>query len=530
MNAPIPMKKLLSKELKDYYWAYADILRDIGINESTYDQRIMGFMAVKLLIDNNKLKFNFEYYNDFGLNKKVYEKYKGKNSKETLLNLIRDIENFGKNLKYFEQKREYNPDTSTNILSYLNHFKTFELERYIQELPNKHLENVLDIYTFKANFVNYPKDGYKDLYESTISRMKKMSGDLTGQHFTQKSIIHLMCEVSTFDAKGYDKLAIYDPTCGTASMLMESAYYFHKKNNINNIELYGQELHGQTWLLAKIFLEISSLDGKIDGIKNTIAYGNTLTNPAFANGIDNHDSFDFIIANPPFGVDWKHNHSEIVENMKSEKSNFFVVKDDKNKIVTPKKSDGQFLFMQHIINLMKKESSRGKKAQASIISSSTLISTGNARSSESKIRKEIFNMGFVNAVLEQPNAMFTNTDISSHIWFLDSDKSETIKFIKADTKEKKLFTPHPKAKDKMKNSYSKDNIKDIKSYIERKKDYEYISKNLSSKNLFSVNIANIVGFKDEEENISFEEIEKKLNELMLGLCEDFKNNSFLGIK
>jgi len=530
MTAPISMKKLLTKELKDYYWAYADILRDIGVNESTYDQRIMAFMAVKLLIDNHKLKFNFEYDSNFGLDKKVYEKYKGKDSKETLLNIIKDIENFGKNLKYFEQKRKYNPDTSTNVLTYLNHFKTFELERYIQELPNKHLENVLDIYTFKANFVNYPKDGYKDLYESTISRMKKMSGDLTGQHFTQKSIIHLMCEVSTFDAKGYEKLAIYDPTCGTASMLMESAYYFHKKNKINNIELYGQELHGQTWLLAKIFLEISSLDGKTDGIKNTIAYGNTLTNPAFANGIDNHDSFDFIIANPPFGVDWKHNYSEIVENMKSEKSDFFVVKDDKNKIVTPKKSDGQFLFMQHIINLMKKESSRGKKAQASIISSSTLISTGNARSSESKIRKEIFNMGFVNAILEQPNAMFTNTDISSHIWFLDSDKSETIKLIKADTKEKKLFTPHPEAKDKMKNSYSKENIKDIKNYIEKKKDYEYISKNLSSKNLFSVNIANIVGYKDEEENISFEEIEKELNELMIGLCEDFKNNSFLGIK
>ena len=145
------------KELKDYYWSYADILRDIGINESTYDQRIMAFMALKLLIDNNKLMFNLEY--------------------------------------------------------------------------------VLDIYTYQADFTSYPKEEYKDLYEKTVSRMKNLSGDLTGQH---------------------------------------------------------------SWLLSKIFLEITHQE-------NIIAYGNTLTNPAFANGIDGKESFDFIIANPPFGVDWKHN-------------------------------------------------------------------------------------------------------------------------------------------------------------------------------------------------------------------------------
>ncbi len=184
-----------SRELKDYYWAYSDILRDIGINESTYDQRIMAFMALKLLIDNHKLKFNFDYSDSFGLDEKEYEKYEKEDTKNTFLNIIKDIENLGQNLNYFEQESKYNPDKSKNILTYLNHFKTFELERYIQELPNNYLENVLDIYTYKANFINYPKDGYKDLYESTISRMKKLSGDLTGQHFTQKSIIHLMCEM-----------------------------------------------------------------------------------------------------------------------------------------------------------------------------------------------------------------------------------------------------------------------------------------------------------------------------------------------
>jgi type I restriction enzyme M protein len=165
----IPIKtKIPEKILGDYYWAYSDILRDIGINESTYDQRIMAFMALKLLIDNDKLKFNFEYKNKFGLTTKLYNQYKKEDTKNTLLNLIQNIEQLGQNLNYFVQNAKYNPDTSTNILTYLNHFKTFELERYIQELPNNYLEDVLDIYTYKANFRDYPKEQYKDLYETTV--------------------------------------------------------------------------------------------------------------------------------------------------------------------------------------------------------------------------------------------------------------------------------------------------------------------------------------------------------------------------
>ena len=530
MTAILDRTKIHENRLGDYFWAYADILRDIGINESTYDQRIMAFMALKLLIDNDKLAFNFEYENSFGLNPEIYKEYKKEDTKSTFLNIIKNIEKFGQNLNYFEQDSKYNPDTSRNILTYLNHYKTFEIERYIQELPNNYLENVLDIYTYKANFRDYPKEQYKDLYEATISRMKKLSGDLTGQHFTQKAIIHLMCEVSALDVRTKKKLAIYDPACGTGSMLMESAHYFFNKNKKQNIELYGQELHGQTWLLAKIFLEISSLDGTIQGIKNTIAYGNTLTNPAFAKGINGSNSFDFIIANPPFGVDWKHNYDDVVKNMNTKESDFFVIKDEKGKIVTPKKSDGQLLFMQHIIKLMQSEKKRRKPSHAAIISSSTLISTGSVTSSESKIRKEIFNTGFISAVLEQPNAMFTNTDISSHIWFLDSNEHTSVKIVKADNKEDTLFSPHPSPKDKMKNSYSDNNIKDIARYLQpNTTDYTYVSKSLDSKDRYEINISNEIGFKDEIEDLSFDELTNKLNALMKEMCNEFQNGSLFGI-
>ena len=507
------------KELKDYYWAYADILRDIGVNESVYDQRIMAFMALKLLIDNDKLKFNLEFREHFGLSDALYKKYEAKDTQSTFLNIIKDIENLGQNLQFFTQESHYNPDESQNILHYLNHFKTFELERYILELPNDYLEHVLDIYTYQANFTEYPKEDYKDLYEKTISRMKKLSGDLTGQHFTQKSIIHLMCEMSIEDIKCKNKLAIYDPTCGTGSMLMESAYYFKQKAKIDDIELYGQEMHGQTWLLAKIFLEIT-------GQKNIIAYGNTLTNPAFSDGINGDESFDFIIANPPFGVDWKHSYDKVLADMKSQQSHFFTVRDEKNKLVTPKKSDGQFLFMMHIIKLMLQEARRGKRAKAGIISSSTLISTGSNAGSEAKIRKAIFGEGIVNAVLEQPNAMFTNTDISSHIWFLDTQKSENIKLLKADTKEETLFSPHPSPKDKMKNSYASSDIKKLKKYLNTKRDYEYISKTVDT-NRCGINISNEIGFKDTSVDVSFDELFGEFDELMDDMCSLYKNSKLV---
>jgi len=511
------------KELKDYYWAYSDILRDIGINESTYDQRIMAFMALKLLIDNDMLSFNLEYTNNFSLSYGDYVEYKGKDTKETFLNIIKDIEILGKqeNLHYFHQDSKYNPDKSKNILTYLNHYKTFELERYILELPNKHLENVLDIYTYQADFRNYPKEGYKDLYEKTVSRMKKMSGDLTGQHFTQKSIIHLMCEMGIQGIKDNEKLAIYDPTSGTGSMLMESADYFKKHTKVKEIELYGQEMHGQTWLLSKIFLEIS-------GYNNKIAYGNTLTNPAFADGINGNDNFDFIIANPPFGVDWKHNHEEITQNMQSRKSNFFVVRDEKGKVVTPKKSDGQFLFMMHIINLMKKENKRGKRATAGIISSATLISTGSSTSSEAKIRKAIFGENLVSAVLEQPPAMFTNTDITSHIWFLDTLPTSKIKVVKADSKEEELFVSHPNAKDKMKHAYNKENIKKLKRYLTNKGDKKFVCKSLSNDRC-EINISQEIGFRDDSEELSIDALIAELDGLMKDMCDDYQKNGLFSL-
>ncbi len=508
------------KTLGDFYWAYADILRGIGIPESTYDQRIMAFMAVKLLIDNSKLLFNFEYKQQFGLSDTLFEQYKGEDTKTTFKNIMSDLENLGQELRYFSQEAKYNPGEKENVLAYLNHSKFFALDAYIEELPNDYLEMVLDIFTYKADFKNFPKEQYKDLYEITISRMADLKGDLTGQHFTQKSIIHLMCEMASERMKENQHIAIYDPTCGTGAMIMEAAYYFQHHVKGATIEVYGQEYHPQVWLLCKIFLEISSLKGEggeTQGIPNIIAFGNTLTAPKFSEGINGEDSFDFIIANPPFGVDWKHDQEKVLDNMRlGEKSHFIVVKDKKG-IVTPKKSDGQYLFMQHIIKLMGKEKARGKQAMAAVITSSTLISTGSKTGSEALIRNRIFNMGVLRAVVEQPDAMFTNTGITSHVWFFDTalEKGESIKILKADNSEKALFGAHPKATKHMKNAYSAEQIKTIIQYLHQKEEIEFITKNINPKDCFAININALVGKRIIEEKVDIAELEKEIRDCVV---------------
>lgn len=532
MTMPLSKTKIPENKIGDFYWAYADILRGIGINETVYDQRILAFMSLKLLIDNNKTKFNFDWRNQFGLTNDLYKKYKSDNTIKTFLNIISDINNLGTNLTYFNQPSYMTPAQTSvessydeNCLIYLDHKKTFTLSEYVEELEEPHyLEMVLDIYVQKANFVGYPSEKYKDLYEVTIARMKKLSGTLTGQHFTQKSIIHLACASALESIKKDEKIAIYDPTCGIGSMMIESALYFNDKLNktstgkikktAKKVAVYGQEYNGQSWLLSKIFLEITSLDGKNQGIENQIAYGNTLTNPIFAKKINSDKSFNFIIANPPFGVDWKHDHSSIIADMKSKDSNFEVIRDQKKNIILPKKSDGQFLFMQHIISLMLHEKkNRGKDAIACIISSSTLVSTGAELSSESKIRSHIFDMGIVKAILEQPKAMFTNTDISSHLWFLNTDFKKYIKILKADTKEDKLFSQHPYPKDKMKHYYSDDDIDNILSYLSAKKDYQYISKTI--KNLrYKIEIPKEIGFKNLDSDVDIAKIQDDIKNII----------------
>ena len=518
---------------QDFFWKHADILyASAGVNPSGYDERIIPFIALKVLIDYRKVKFNLDYRNKFGLSDRDFEKIKGNNLRETFLNLIKNIEEFS-NFKYMEQKAKYNNPKSNSeekesAIKYFN--EAFNFENHIKELSEDYLlEAILDIYN-SIDFKEVPKEQFKDLYETTISRMRKgkqrgFNGNFIGQHFTQSATVKLMCEVAHSKMKKNNKLAIYDPACGVGMMLIES-YFFFKNKGIKEIEVYGQEIDLKVWLLAKIFME--ALD-----IPNTIARGNTLTNPAFINGLNGNDSFDFIITNPPFGIDWKHEEKIISENMQKEESSFFfVVKDENNKIILPPKNDGQFLFMLHIIKLMLNEKEKGKNAFAGIISSSSL--PYNSGKSESIIRQRIFETGIVDTILLQPQNMFSNTSMQTCIWFLNTQKMDSkskynITIIRADNPN--LYSKHPELIENMKNTYSDENIKEIVNLIKsNKKDVPFKKKIIDVKTgnsiISKLNISSEIPFESEKiEDIDLYELYIDLMAKLDCLCKTIKKDA-----
>lgn len=351
----------------------------------------------------------------------------------------------------------------------------------------------------------------------------KFAGELVGQHFTQKSIIHLMCEYALTRIKTKKYIAIYDPTCGTGSMVMESAYYFRSKLPKAKIDVFGQEMNGKVWFLCKIFLEICPWDNGIQGIPNIIAFGNTLTRPAFADKINGDDSFDFIIANPPFGVDWKQDYEEIIKNMASDSPHFLVVNDGK-KFITPRKSDGQFLFMMQIVRLLTAERARGKDAIAAVISSSTLSSTGAQTGSESKIRHKIFEERVVTGILEQPNAMFTNTDIGTHIWFFDNAQSKNIRIVRAGNSEKPMYSPHPASQDKMRNTYSNENITELINILQESKPQDYVAVSIPAEGRHAINLQTEIGRREIVNTIDLDELEAQILQELDLLIQNLKPN------
>ncbi len=438
----------------DFFWKHADVLyASAGVNPSGYDERVIPFIALKVLIDYGKTQFNLDYKNNFGLSPSQYNKIKGKSLRETLVNIVKNMDKLS-NFSFMEQPKKYNDPKSSsqreeNAIRYF--IEAFNFDRHMKELSDDYLlEYILDIYN-EVDFKDVPREQFKDLYETTVNRMRKgrqrgFNGSFMGQHFTQSATVRLMCEVAFSKMKKKTKIAIYDPACGVGMMLME-AYFFFKDKGVKRIEVYGQEIDLRVWMLAKIFME--AMD-----IPNVIARGNTLTNPAFINGLNGDDSFDFIITNPPFGIDWKHEEPVVRKNMESDDPVFFVVRDDKGNVVLPPKGDGQFLFMLHIIKLMLNEKEKGKDAFAGIISSSSLPHASGKQ--QDLIRKAMFESGVVDTILLQPPNMFSNTSMQTCVWFLNTQKMDkktkyNLTLVRADNPE--LHAKHPEPIESMKNTY-----------------------------------------------------------------------------
>ena len=257
------------------------------------------------------------------------------------------------------------------------------------------------------NVVSNLEMGY--LYEELIRRFSELSNETAGEHFTPREVIRLMVNLLFIEdadmlTKPGTVRTIFDPACGTGGMLSVAEDYLRHLNPQARLEVFGQELNEETYAICRSDMMLKGQDA------SHITVGNSFSEDGHAGR-----SFDYCLANPPFGVEWKK-----VED---------VIKSEADKLGfrgrfgagLPRINDGSFLFLQHMISKMKPAEEGGSRI--AIVFNGSPLFTGAAGSGESEIRRWIIENDWLEAVVALPDQLFYNTGISTYFWIVTNRKS-----------------------------------------------------------------------------------------------------------
>ncbi len=248
------------------------------------------------------------------------------------------------------------------------------------------------------------------IYEELIRRFSELSNETAGEHFTPREVIQLMVQILFAEDEhelckpGVIK-TLYDPACGTGGMLSVSQDYVRELNEDANLHVFGQELNAETFATCRADMLIKGQGA------SRITHGDSFGNDQHPNS-----KFDYCLANPPFGVEWKKYQNPIKTEHKAQGFN------GRFGAGLPRISDGSFLFLQHMISKMK-EPYRGGSRIAIVFNGSPLFS-GGAGSGESEVRRWIIENDWLEAVVAMPDQLFYNTGIYTYFWVLTNRKSE----------------------------------------------------------------------------------------------------------
>ena len=257
------------------------------------------------------------------------------------------------------------------------------------------------------------------VYEELVRLTADLSNEEAGEHFTPREVIELMVNI-VFAAEddllgGAAKITrVYDGACGTGGMLTAAQDHIESKNPNARVHLYGQELQPESFATARA-------DAMLEDREASIEFGDTLLKPVYGEGDERvngdafaDEQFDYMLMNPPYGKDWK----TISKDVKAEAENDGF--NGRFGAGLPATSDGQILFVQHMISKMRPAEEGGSRI-AVVLNGSPLF-TGGAGSGMSEIRRWIIENDWLDAIIGLPDQMFYNTGISTYIWVLDNAK------------------------------------------------------------------------------------------------------------
>lgn len=314
-----------------------------------------------------------------------------------------------------------------NLNSYINGyspniraiFERFKFGEQIERMSEKNLlfKVVQTFATFDLSFAGLSADqaamqmGY--VFEELIRIGAEQSNEEAGEHFTPREVIKLMVNLLLSPEQDLRRShvvkTIYDPACGTGGMLSVAEKYIHDLNSDAKPHLYGQDWNDEAWAVCRSDMLIKGEDA------DNIALGDTFTKDFHKYDEQGQKrSFDYMLANPPFGVEWKQQQRHIENERDS------LGYQGRFGAGTPRINDGALLFLQHMIDKMRRAEEGGSRI--GIVFNGSPLFTGDAGGGESEIRRWIIENDWLEAVVALPDQLFYNTGISTYIWVLTNRK------------------------------------------------------------------------------------------------------------
>lgn len=307
--------------------------------------------------------------------------------------------------------------TAEDLMSYINAFSAdareifeyFNFEDFVQQLNNNNLlymvvEKFAAIDLSPQAISNY---GMGLVFEELIRKFAESSNDTAGEHFTPRDIVHLTTSLALTGQEHrltpHSIITIYDPTVGTGGFLTEGEEYIKQVSENVSVNLFGQELNGESYAICKAEMLIK---GKT---ANNIKLGDTLANDQLAG-----ERFNIMLSNPPFGVNWNSSKKAVEEEHRLKGF------DGRFGPGLPRVSDGSLLFLLHLVSKMHDASQEGSRI--GIILNGSPLFTGGAGSGESEIRRYLLEHDLIETIVALPTDMFYNTGIATYIWILSNNK------------------------------------------------------------------------------------------------------------
>ena len=394
-----------------FIWSVADILRG-DYKQSEYGKVILPLTVLRrldcvlaptkeaVLERNDKLKGSIE--NKDPVLCAVSKEQFYNTSKLDIRKLLDDPNNLASNL------RSYIAAFSIGARDVL---EKFDFDTQIARLDKDDLLYLviskftdLDLHPDKVSNLEM---GY--LYEELIRRFSELSNETAGEHFTPREVIRLM--VNLLFVEDADVLTkpgtvrtLFDPACGTGGMLSVADDYLRQLNPKARLEVFGQELNDETYAICRSDMMLKGQDA------SHITVGNSFSEDGHAG-----TTFDYLLANPPFGVEWKKVEAEVKK--EHEQLGFR----GRFGAGLPRINDGSFLFLQHMISKMKPVEQGGSRI--AIVFNGSPLFTGAAGSGESEIRRWIIENDWLEAVVALPDQLFYNTGISTYFWIVSNRKT-----------------------------------------------------------------------------------------------------------